>query len=74
MKSKDPTIWRTIPVLEFLQETWENMANTPKFQELKVAIHGGLENIYKWYHKTDDTDMYFICLGQYHNDVIRIEL
>ena len=62
--SHAPTVWRTIPILEFLQKTWENMANTPKFYELADAIHGGLENIRKWYHKTNDTDVYFVCLGQ----------
>jgi len=29
------------------------------------VINGGLENIRKWYHKIDDTNVYFICLGQY---------
>ena len=54
-----------IPVLEFLQQRWESIANTPTFYELTDAIHGGLENIRKWYHKIDDTNVYFICLGQY---------
>ena len=64
-KSKEPTIWRTIPVLEFLQERWETTANNSKFQELRDAIHGGLTNVCKWYHKIDDTNVYFICLGQF---------
>jgi len=41
------------------------MADMPKFAELKDAIHSGLENMNKWYQKTEDTDVYFICLGQY---------
>jgi hypothetical protein len=61
--SKDPTVWRVIPVLEFLQESWENMANNPKFALISHAIKAGLENLCKWYRKVDDTNVYFICLG-----------
>ena len=43
---------------------WGSMANASKFNELKEAIHGGLENMDKWCCKTDDTDAYFICLGK----------
>jgi len=53
-----------IPVLEVLQRTWEEMVDAPKFEELMDAIHSGLANVHKWYHRTDDTDVYFICLGQ----------
>ena len=52
-----------IPMLEFLQEAWENMTALPKFQELHSAIEAGLENIWKWYWKVDDTDVYSLCLG-----------
>jgi hypothetical protein len=61
--SKDPTVWRTIPVLEFMQEAWENMAVHKKFEDVQEAIEAGLANIRKWYRKVDDTDAYFICLG-----------
>ena len=54
-----------IPVLEFLQQTWEEMADDPKYHELMDAIHGGLANACKWYHRTNDTDVYFICLSEY---------
>jgi hypothetical protein len=50
-------------VLEFLQASWENMANLPKFAELEDAIRAGLANIQKWYRKVHETDVYFICLG-----------
>lgn len=56
-------MWRTIPVLEFLLQSWENMAQLPKFSEVKPAICKGIENISKWYRKVNDTDAYFICLG-----------
>jgi len=61
--SRDPTVWRTIPVLEFLLQSWENMADLPKFSEVEYAIRKGLGNIDKWYRKVNDTDAYFICLG-----------
>jgi len=40
------------------------MANAPKFKELSHAINGGLENLEKWYRKTNSTNAYFICLGK----------
>jgi hypothetical protein len=61
--AREPTVWRTIPVLEFLLQSWENMANLSKFSEVEYAIRKGLENIDKWYRKVNDTDAYFICLG-----------
>jgi len=62
--SRDPTVWRTIPILEYLQESWESKARLPKFKEIEPAIRAGLDNLGKWYCKTDETDMYFICLGE----------
>lgn len=64
--AREPTVWRTIPVLEFLLQSWENMAKLPKFFEVKHAISKGLENITKWYRKVDDSDAYFICLGIFY--------
>jgi hypothetical protein len=61
----EPTVWRTIPVLEFLLQSWENMADHPKFSEVEHAICKGLKNIDKWYCKVNDTDAYFICLGMF---------
>ncbi|KAG1805825.1 uncharacterized protein BJ212DRAFT_1486171 [Suillus subaureus] len=58
-----PTVWRTIPVLEFLQEMWQTMANSSKFSSVSMAIEAGVNNLQKWYHKTDDTSIYFICLA-----------
>ena len=56
-------MWRTIPVLEFLLQSWENMSEIQKFSTVKDAILKGLENIDKWYRKVNDTDAFFICLG-----------
>ena len=63
--SRYPTVWQAIPVLEFLQELWTNMAAYPKFAELSDDIEAGLQNLNKWYRKMDDTDIYFICLSEH---------
>ncbi|KAG2035041.1 ribonuclease H-like domain-containing protein [Suillus americanus] len=60
--SKHPTVWRVIPVLEFLQQSWKNMVADEKFLSISDALEAGLENLDKWTQKTDDTDAYFICL------------
>jgi len=41
------------------------MANIPKFAPVKQGIEKGLEKLHKWYMATDQTDIYFICLGKY---------
>ncbi|KAG1798503.1 uncharacterized protein HD556DRAFT_1305965 [Suillus plorans] len=60
--TREPTVWCTIPVLEYLQETWEHMAGTSTFDVLSASVTSGLDNLAKWYCKTNDTDVYFICL------------
>jgi hypothetical protein len=60
-----PTVWRTIPTLECLQQNWETLANTQKFAPVKHGIDKGLEKLQKWYMATDQTDIYFICLGRH---------
>lgn len=62
-KSREPAVFRIIPSLEFLQESWENMTEASKFTDLQAPIEKGLDNLRKWYRKVDDTDVYFICLG-----------
>ncbi|OAX34085.1 hypothetical protein K503DRAFT_803874 [Rhizopogon vinicolor AM-OR11-026] len=61
--SRDPSVWCTIPVLEFLQKTWENMAALPQFSKVRYAIQKALDNVAKWYDKMKDTNTYFICLA-----------
>ncbi|KAJ7446138.1 hypothetical protein FB451DRAFT_1376010 [Mycena latifolia] len=61
--AKFPTVWRTLPLLGFLQQSWMNMAARSKFASMASSINAGLENLEKWYRKTDETDFYFICLA-----------
>jgi hypothetical protein len=39
------------------------MARTPKFSRVRHGIEKGLDKLRKWYMATDQTDIYFICLG-----------
>jgi len=41
------------------------MAHSSKFSAVENAILLGLNNVEKWYRKTDDTDVYFVCLGMF---------
>ncbi|KAG2045526.1 hypothetical protein BDR06DRAFT_978148, partial [Suillus hirtellus] len=61
--SQDPSVWRTLLVLEFLQQSWENMAAHARFFPVHDALQNGLKNIVKWYDKTKDTSAYSICLA-----------
>ena len=63
--SKEPSAFRTIPVLEYLKESWGNMIDLPRFSEIQEAIKKGSDNLEKWYNKVNDTDAYFICLCTY---------
>ncbi|KAH9007830.1 hypothetical protein EDB84DRAFT_1447292 [Lactarius hengduanensis] len=60
---KTPTVWRTIPTLECLQERWELMARNAKFARVKHAIEKGLAKVKKWYGSISETDAYFVCLA-----------
>ncbi|KAF7372005.1 Zinc finger BED domain-containing protein RICESLEEPER 2 [Mycena venus] len=42
-----PTVWRTLPLLEALQKTWENMAATKKFAEMRGSIEAALDPNFK---------------------------
>ncbi|KIK40253.1 hypothetical protein CY34DRAFT_13821 [Suillus luteus UH-Slu-Lm8-n1] len=59
----EPTVWHTIPVLKFLQQTWQNIARSLKFNDFSTAINSSINNLHKWYHKINETDVYFICLA-----------
>jgi hypothetical protein len=67
-----PTVWKTIPTLECLQQNWETLANTPKFAPVKHGIEKGLEKLKKWYMATDQTDIHFICLGTLQNLILTV--
>jgi hypothetical protein len=39
------------------------MAAEPQYDKVYDALTAGLDNLGKWYKKTDDSTAYFICLG-----------
>lgn len=59
----DPCVWKTFPLLEFLQSSWENMAKTPKFAALKPALTKGLASLNKYYKLSDNADANIVCLS-----------
>ena len=67
-----PTVWKTIPTLECLQQNWETLENTPKFAPVKHSIAKGLEKLKKWYMATDQTDIHFVCLGTSWNLILAV--
>jgi hypothetical protein len=42
------------------------MAAEPQYRIVRDALNEGLDNLAKWYKKTDDSTAYFICLGTSH--------
>ena len=60
---KTPTIHKVFPLLEKVQSRWEAFCNTPEYAPVKHALDAGLENMRKWYRKTDDTSIYFVSHG-----------
>jgi len=39
------------------------MAKEAQYSTVHDALNKGLDNLAKWYSKTDDSTAYFICLG-----------
>jgi hypothetical protein len=61
-RASRPTVYRAFPVLEFMQQKWENMVKTPKYAQIAPALEAGLKNLRKWYRILDESSIYFICL------------
>lgn len=62
--AKHPTTWQTIPTLECLASRWQSMADDIRYASIEGAINQGLKNVNKYYKKTGDSNVYFICLGE----------
>jgi hypothetical protein len=48
-----------------------NIAKHLRFYEISNAIYAGLNNLEKWYQKTNDTDEYFIYLDEFSSSGYR---
>ncbi|KAG2338442.1 hypothetical protein BDR05DRAFT_1004255 [Suillus weaverae] len=64
--AKHPTAWKMIPTLECLADRWRSMALDPQYLPIADAIKAGLKNVDKYFKKTSQLDVYFICLGEYY--------
>lgn len=60
-----PTLQRVYPLLEKLMSDWEAMIEDTEYEPIKDAIQAGLDNMIKWYRKTDDSSIYFIAHGTF---------
>jgi len=58
-----PTVWRTLPTLDWLISKWTTMSLDPAFTAVSDAIDRGLEKINKWHNVVETNHVYFICLG-----------
>jgi len=54
---------RVFPLLKKLQTTWEALSVKHEYQPVQNALLAGLQNMDKWYLKTDDTSIYFVSHG-----------
>jgi hypothetical protein len=61
--NKKPTCYKVFPLLEMLRTQWEEFRGNPKYVPVHHALAAGLDNMRKWYYKTDDTSIYFISHG-----------
>lgn len=46
------------------------MAAAPRYGLVHDALIEGLDNLAKWYKKTDDSTAYFICLGILYTNTV----
>lgn len=56
-----PTVFRSFPVIESMQQRWERMIKDSKYAPIVPALHAGLANLRKWYRILDESSIYFIC-------------
>jgi hypothetical protein len=63
LAKKTPTCHKVFLLLEKLQSTWEHLSVKPEYDPVKDALEASLKNMEKWYRKTDDTSIYFVCHG-----------
>ena len=50
------------------------MAAVPQYDKVRDALTEGLDNLAKWYKKTNDSMAYLICLGMIHKNNVSNDL
>ena len=54
---------RVLPMLELLMSEWEELIENKEYEPVHVALQAGILLLEKYYHRTDNTDVYFIAHG-----------
>ena len=42
---------------------WEDLLENPEYEPVHSALQAGISLLEKYYHQSDDTDVYFIAHG-----------
>ena len=58
----EPTVWKTLPVIENFIQHWEDLASQPKYATLQPAIQAGLQTVYKYFGKVTRSSAQIIDL------------
>ncbi|KAG2343535.1 hypothetical protein BDR05DRAFT_884438, partial [Suillus weaverae] len=53
---------KTYSAFKLTQQEWSKLELIRDVLQV-TSVTSGLDNLAKWYHKTNDTDVYFICLA-----------
>ena len=67
-KEDTPTCTRLYPTLEMLMSDWEELLENKEFESVHDALHASIALLKKYYHRVDDTNVYFIS----HNKSTRL--
>ena len=59
-KEDTPTCTQLYPTLEMLMSDWEELLKNKEFESVHNALHAGIALLKKFYHRADDTNVYFI--------------
>ena len=57
-----PTLWRTLPILEELQTSWEEKKDSFQFALYEAAIDDGLSKLRKYYSRMDSRPAFILAL------------
>jgi len=52
-------------MLELLMSEWEDRLENDKYDPVHNTLKAGIKLLEKYYHRADDTDVYFIAHGMW---------
>ena len=53
-------------MLELLMSEWEDLLDNTEYEPVHEALQAGINLLEKYYHRADDTDVYFIAHSKFH--------